>query len=101
MHHGPDRDVKTPRSPGAIFLGLVIFGMAVALLTGNVALYELRQENLRLEQQLEQRREELRERRDAPDADLSALIGKLELSPVDPDQIVVIHVRQDPESPIH
>ena len=97
MRHTPGGDVEQNwglRS-GTLLVGLVIFGMALALLWGNVAWYELRQENLRLETELEQRENALKEMKITEDCD-AALYQRAEnmgLNLVDPAEVQVLHIR--------
>lgn len=97
MLHAPGGDVEqNPKlRSGTLLLGLVIFGMALALLWGNVAFYELRQENLRLETELARRQAEVEELEESTGGD-AALYRRAEnmgLAPVDPAEIQVLHIR--------
>lgn len=97
MRHTPIREVEQKRrvGSGTLFVGLTIFVMALTMLTGNVKLYELRQESQELKKTLEERQEELaelkREIADLPDLDARA--RALGLREVDPAEVEVLHIR--------
>lgn len=82
-------DVEKTRKlrPGALLLGLAIFGMLVLLVTGNVRLYRLRQENEVLEEEIQ----ELEESANQQQWKQQAL--DLGLQTPTPDQTVILHLR--------
>ena len=80
---------------GAVLLWVSVFAMVLALLAGNVRLYEKKEQTRQLEQQLEQQQAELQELRRAAmkRSDLRKQAQALGMTEVDPVKIKVLHVR--------
>ncbi len=88
--HG-DVEQKGRVGLGMLLAGLTVFLMALILLLGNMRLYELRQSNARLEQELSERRKAVSER--GGDEEWLQQARALGLRQADPDQTVVLYLR--------
>ena len=94
----PTGDVEEKRrtSPQSVLTALVIFVMAVVLLLGDIRLYELRQNNLRLEQEVRRLRQEAAEQ-DAQSENQEDRLTRakaLGLRETEPDQRVLLYLRE-------
>lgn len=98
MRLAPIQEVERKRrtEPGTALLWLCVFAMTVALLAGNVRLYERKEQTRQLEQQLEQQEAELQELKQAVSgqSDLRQRAEALGLAEPDPAEIKILHVRR-------
>lgn len=94
MSRGPIQEVEHKRRLPlqALLPALAIFAVLVVLLWSNARLYELRQENLALEEELKQRRTELAELEDTQD--LRQRAETLGLQEIDPKAVRELHIRR-------
>ncbi len=91
----PIREVEYKRrtSLGTILAGLAVMAAVLTLLMGNVKLYELRQESLQWEEQLEEQRKILAELEAEQGPELARRAGALGLKTPDPENVVILHIR--------
>lgn len=97
MCHDPIWEVEKKRraAPGTLLLCVCVFAMAIALLLGNVRLYERREQSRQMKEQLEEQEAELQELRQAvaKDTGLRQQAEVLGLAEPDPAEIRILHVR--------
>ncbi len=93
MNRGPIQEVEKKRrvSLRGLLPVLAVFALLVVLLWSDARLYEKREENRRLEEELEQRREELAELEQTQD--LRQRAEELGLREVDPSAVRELHIR--------
>lgn len=97
MSHPQDRDVQRKHSlkPGTVLCFAAVFGMLLLLLAGNVTLYEKKEEQRRLAQELQEQKQELSELRQELDrkVPLRTQAEALGLEEIDPKRVRVLHVK--------
>lgn len=95
------QDVEKGRGTASTWMlfWLSVFLMAVALLVGNVRLYEKKEETRLLSAELEQRQAELKAlEQEAPRAsELRQSAGAIGMKQPDPAEIKILHVRRGDE----
>lgn len=93
MSRGPIQEVERKRrlSLRGLLPVLAVFAVLVVLLWSDARLYEKREENRRLESELEQRQEELAELKKTQD--LRQRAEDLGLREVDPSAVRELHIR--------
>lgn len=95
MSRGPIQEVEKKRrvSLRVLLPVLAVFAVLVVLLWSDARLYEKREENRKLEGELEQRQEALAELE--KDQDLRQRAEELGLQEPDPDAVRELHIRGD------